>query len=51
MAFARKTIEEMDREFAAEAGYTFEEWQEMDWLRQQDIVKVITNKRLKAQKK
>lgn len=51
MKFARKTIEEMDREFASEAGFTYKHWLQMDWLKQQRYVQEITNKRLKSQNK
>ena len=42
-----KTIEQMDREFAKEAGYTFSEYKSLTLMEQSKIKRKITNKKLK----
>jgi len=42
----KKTIEEMDRDFAKEAGITYEQFTALTLLEQSKIRRKITNKRL-----
>lgn len=46
-----KTIEQMDLEFATEAGLTLDQFRALDLMQQSKIKRRITNKKLKNQRK